>query len=75
MTSRAHFFGLPRELRDIIYSYLTHDREVTWQVETGEYQSARRYHATVRVTDSPVGNALRVNSQLHDEYIDTDCFQ
>jgi hypothetical protein len=75
MTSRAHFFGLPRELRDIIYSYLTHDREVTRQVETGEYQSARRYHATVRVTDSPVGNALRVNSQLHDEYIDTDCFQ
>ncbi|KAJ4986693.1 PRP38 family protein [Stagonosporopsis vannaccii] len=58
----SHFLGLPRELRDIIYSFLGHSLtfEETWQY--------KHSHMFVTVKGAPLLQLLLVNAQVHDEY-------
>jgi hypothetical protein len=66
---------LPRELRDLIYSYLTHDIAVTVSYDSSDLPLVRSDRAfAVHVTDAPVPSVLRVHSRLHDEYQEAPCF-
>jgi hypothetical protein len=66
---------LPRELRDQIYSYLTHEVQVssvTYDRSVFTYMRLNR--RTVYADNAPVVNVLRVHSRLRDEYLQAPCF-
>ncbi|KAE8863499.1 hypothetical protein PTNB73_06706 [Pyrenophora teres f. teres] len=66
-TPRAHLLTLPRELRDEIYTYLSHDLILE------EIPKAGGVHA--KIYRAPILNVLLVHSTLHEEYLASDIFK
>ncbi|KAH7060967.1 hypothetical protein BKA63DRAFT_573453 [Paraphoma chrysanthemicola] len=62
-----HFFLLPRELRDSIYGYLSHNIEFQWRWNYWPF-FGRDGIATVRIENVPCLNALLTSTQLGREY-------
>lgn len=56
------FFGLPRELRDLIYA------ELLVGMAKIECEDGRSGHLTIFVRNLPMANIALVNHQLHEEY-------
>lgn len=67
-SSTASLIGLPRELRNNIYDYLTWTDDVS--LSSGPRERPY-YAANVKVTDLPIASVLSVNTQINAEYSET----
>ncbi|KAF3008439.1 hypothetical protein E8E13_003019 [Curvularia kusanoi] len=65
---RLHLLGLPREIRNVIYSYLTRPIHLNGVNEVGGMDIA------IELDNAPELNVLLVHSRLHDEYKESTCF-
>ncbi|OSS48501.1 hypothetical protein B5807_07647 [Epicoccum nigrum] len=63
----AHLLTIPREIRDIIYSYLYH------RVRLRSYQNGRT--ANLKLRNAPIIAVLQTHTQLYQEYQTADCFE
>ena len=63
----AHLLTIPREIRDIIYSYLHHPAQVC------SYQNGRT--ATLKLRNAPIAAVLQTHTQIHKEYQTAECFK
>jgi hypothetical protein len=74
MLAETDFFTLSCELRDMVYKYLTHDRDITWCFEIAGGTYPFRHTATIRALDLPAVGVVLVNSQMYSENIGASCF-
>ncbi|KAH7061008.1 hypothetical protein BKA63DRAFT_497674 [Paraphoma chrysanthemicola] len=70
--SSIHFLGFPRELRNIIYSYLSQDVEFQWRWKYWPL-AGRDEIATVRLENVPCLSALLTSTQVYHEYSASAC--
>jgi hypothetical protein len=72
--STAHLLGLPRELRDMIYSHLSRDivLEWEWKVDTKFQGRLKRIDICLHV--APIAHVLRIHPQVYAEYKEAACF-
>jgi hypothetical protein len=67
-----HLLGLPREIRNHIYSYLFRDFELIGSLQVKTTKDP--YHEfSIRVRNAPLLNVLLSHSQLRNEYMSADC--
>jgi hypothetical protein len=70
----AHLLGLPRELRDRIYSFLTQQIDFNWDRDKvfaprgleGDIQLVEP--VPLRLINSPIAHVFRIHPQIHAEY-------
>jgi hypothetical protein len=68
--------GLPRELRDEIYSYLHHETYVQWQWTPLEMTDLKFLgKQRLELHNAPQLSVLLAHSQLRDEYMESACFK
>jgi hypothetical protein len=65
--------GLPRELRDIIYSYVHTEYLINEWAWRPRRQPSSDW-AKGEIHNAPAPSLLLVCSQLHDEYVQAQCF-
>jgi hypothetical protein len=67
-----HLVGIPRELRDNIYSNLHH--EITFDWEWTAFVGLIPNKATVLFHNAPQASVLLTNSCLNEQYTEAACF-
>jgi hypothetical protein len=60
----AHLLTIPRELRDQIYSYLTHSFQRTW------ISQDQRFSCVIRYENAPLPSLFLAHTRLRDEYLE-----
>lgn len=60
--------SLPREIRNIIYSYLTHEVVVDWGYRHLSFPLGGHEVARVRIAEAPLPNVLLSCAQIYHEY-------
>jgi hypothetical protein len=60
----AHLLTIPRELRDQIYSYLTHSFQRTWMSQD------QRFSCVIRYENAPLPSLFLAHTRLRDEYLE-----
>jgi hypothetical protein len=72
---KSTLLSLPREIRDLIYGFLTQEAEFTWLWDSEKLRTqAINYRATVQV-QLPILTFLSVYSRFRDEYLEAECFK
>jgi hypothetical protein len=71
----AHLLGLPRELRDIIYSHLSRDIVLPWELNKDEKYAGECERVNVWLYDAPIAHVLRIHPQINAEYKEASCFK
>ncbi|KAH7063869.1 hypothetical protein BKA63DRAFT_378849, partial [Paraphoma chrysanthemicola] len=66
--SPPNLFTLPRECRDLIYSYLTHDIVLDWGYRMYPFPLGGHSAVQIRVPNAPIVNVLLSCTQIYDEY-------
>ncbi|KAH5309709.1 hypothetical protein HBI23_154700 [Parastagonospora nodorum] len=66
--SATTFLNLPREIRNIVYSYLTHDISIDWGYKTFPFPIGGHAAVKLHVKDAPFPDVLLVCSQVYHEY-------
>lgn len=75
MASPLHLLTLPRELRNQIYSYLTHESQYTLDHKWADQQSMfHTFRLIINFRNAPFPNVLRAHSGLCNEYLGAPCF-
>ena len=70
----ASLLGLPRELRNMIYSTLNHSMLLPWACDEHEtIDPCMCRVTTVKVHNAPLIDVLLINRQIHAEYREADC--
>ncbi|KAF3008437.1 hypothetical protein E8E13_002951 [Curvularia kusanoi] len=70
-TSQPHLLTLPREIRDMIYGYLTQDR----QLPLKSISQVDGFRTLVEIKKPPYVDVLLTHSRLRDEYLQSTCFK
>tara|TARA_R110002003_G_scaffold149_4_gene13523 strand:+ start:1242 stop:2108 length:867 start_codon:yes stop_codon:yes gene_type:complete len=60
--------NLPREIRGLIYGYLTHDIVLDWGYRIFPFPLGGHSAVQIRVPDAPILNVLLSCTQIYDEY-------
>lgn len=66
--SSPTFLNLPREVRNIVYSYLTHDIAIDWGYKMFPFPIGGHAAVKLHVKDAPFLDVLLVCSQVYHEY-------
>lgn len=74
-SSGLHFLTLPREIRNIIYDYLTQQVELDWGYELAPFPVGGHVAAKLVIPDAPLPSMLRVCSRVYEEYRQAKCFR
>jgi hypothetical protein len=64
-----HLLKLPREIRNRIYEFLSHEIELRTIKKIGGVRTV------VHITNAPCVEVLLTSSRLHDEYLESQCFR
>jgi hypothetical protein len=72
--STAHLLGLPRELRDMIYSHLSRDIVLEWEWKADTKFQGRLKRIDIRLHNATIAHVLRIHPQVYAEYKEADCF-
>jgi hypothetical protein len=67
--SQPHILTIPREIRDLIYSYLHHPVSVGWKVDRPEVCCAM-----IEVQKAPFPNVLLTCSRFKEEYLESSVY-
>ncbi|KAF2028161.1 hypothetical protein EK21DRAFT_114081 [Setomelanomma holmii] len=62
------FLSLPREIRNLVYDYLTHEVVVDWGYRIFPFPLGGHSAVRIRVPEAPLISALLSCTQIHDEY-------
>jgi hypothetical protein len=68
------FLTLPREVCDTVYGYLTHTARIDWTPDQDDEFAPSLPPSSVVFENAPLPLVLRMNSQIRDEYMESDCF-
>lgn len=74
-TGAPHLLNLPREIRDIIYSYLHHEVYTQTVVAVRGQGLPLAGNTGARLLNAPLVAVLCTHSRLYTEYIEADCFR
>ncbi|KAH7076244.1 hypothetical protein FB567DRAFT_418793, partial [Paraphoma chrysanthemicola] len=66
--SPPNLFTLPRECRDLIYTYLTHDIVLDWGYRMYPFPLGGHSAVQIHVPNAPMLNVLLSCTQIYDEY-------
>jgi hypothetical protein len=66
--SAATFLSLPREIRNIIYGYLSHDIAVDWGYKMFPFPLGGHAAVQISLINAPLPEVLRLCSQVYHEY-------
>jgi hypothetical protein len=69
------FLGIPRELRDTIYSYLHHEIRVHCPWRDSPRGSGLKNMCNFTLKNAPLPSVVRVNTQIRNEYIQSHPFR
>jgi hypothetical protein len=64
-----HLLKLPREIRNRIYDFLSHEIDIRTINEIGGVATI------VHITNAPCVEVLMTHSRLHEEYLESKCFR
>jgi len=70
-----HLLTLPREIRDLIFSYLVKDIDLDWGYMIFAFPIGGHNAVHVRYHDAPLLNVLLSCTQVYDEYSQGSCFK
>jgi hypothetical protein len=70
-----NLLDLPREVRDHIYTYSTHDLRLKWIQEAGGWASKLSPVVNVQVNDAPIVSVLLTHSRLKEEYMQSTIYR
>jgi hypothetical protein len=74
-SSPPHLLTLPREVRDIIYHYLTQDIDLDWGYKILPFPLGGHYAVKLRLRNAPLPNVLLSCTRIYDEYSQASCFR
>jgi hypothetical protein len=66
--SSTTFLNLPREVRNIVYSYLSHDIAIDWGYKMFSFPIGGHAAVKLQITNAPFPEVLLVCSQVYHEY-------
>jgi hypothetical protein len=66
--SATTFLSLPREIRNIIYSYLSHDIAVDWGYKMFPFPLGGHAAVQINLINAPLPKVLQLCSQMYHEY-------
>jgi hypothetical protein len=66
--SATTFLSLPREIRNIIYSYLSHDIAIDWGYKMFPFPIGGHAAVKIHIKNVPFTEVLRICSQVYHEY-------
>jgi hypothetical protein len=76
MASAApHLLTIPREIRDEIYGYLSHEVIIVCGWELSKHRMGKYKYKCVRFENAPIVALLLTHSRLHDEYLQSAPFK
>jgi hypothetical protein len=73
-SSPSHLLSLPREIRNLIYRYLSHEVKTRWRWNCWPI-SGNTGVATITLENAPYTSVSSACSRLHDEYKESEHFR
>src|SRR5690242_14218221 len=74
-SSTCRLLALPREIRNIIYSYLHHDITVDWGYKHSSFPIGGHLAVPIFLYNAPLLTLLRTCKLLFEEYRQAECFR
>jgi hypothetical protein len=75
LSPKPHLLTIPREIRDIIYTHLSHDIAFRWGYRTFSFPLGGSYATPVHFHGVPSLSALLTCSRIFEEYSAAPCFR
>jgi hypothetical protein len=66
--SSSNILALPREIRDIIYTNLTHDININWGYRTSSFPIGGHIAVRIKLRNAPIPAVLLTCTQIYHEY-------